>query len=214
MPTEVEKLQLLLLLINDILDLAKVEAGKEELVLIPISVSKPVLTALLWCRSGPLNKAYDSSAISKTSVASSKSQILINLLSNAIKFTSVGDVSLSVQKQPQGLTFTLSDTGIGMAEAQLPLLFQPSVQLDGRLNQRYEGTGLGLALACELVQLHGGDIYYRQVNVRAGQPVYALLTGRTTRAKARSTRSKSPDTLSSSYSRPVATSAFSSHLSR
>ena len=141
-------------------------------------------------------------------------QILINLLSNAIKFTSVGDVSLSVQKQPQGLTFTLSDTGIGMAEAQLPLLFQPSVQLDGRLNQRYEGTGLGLALACELVQLHGGDIYYRQVNVRAGQPVYALLTGRTTRAKARSTRSKSPDTLSSSYSHPAATSAFSSHLSR
>jgi len=132
LPIEVEKLQLLLLLINDILDLAKVEAGKEELVLIPISVSKPVLTALLWCRSGPWNKAYDSSAISKTSVASSKSQILINLLSNAIKFTSVDDVSLSVQKQPQGLTFTLSDTGIGVAEAQLPLLFQPFVQLDGR----------------------------------------------------------------------------------
>lgn len=61
LPIEVEKLQLLLLLINDILDLAKVEAGKEELVLIPISVSKPVLTALLWCRSESLNKAYDSS---------------------------------------------------------------------------------------------------------------------------------------------------------
>ncbi|MBD2078193.1 GAF domain-containing protein [Phormidium sp. FACHB-592] len=154
----------LLLLINDILDLAKVEAGKEELALLPLSVSK----LCAYCLTLVQERAFEQGLRLISHIDPRVSfcmaderrlkQILINLLSNAIKFTSVGDVSLTVQKQPQGLTFTVSDTGIGMAEAQIPLLFQPFVQLDSRLNRRYEGTGLGLALARELAQLHGGDI--------------------------------------------------------
>ena len=159
----------LLLLINDILDLAKVEAGKEDLVLLPISVSK----LCAYCLTLVQERAFDK-GLRLTSHIDLKvdfcmaderrlKQILLNLLSNAIKFTSSGEVSLSVQKQPQGLSFTVSDTGIGMAATQLPLLFQPFLQLDSCLNRQYEGTGLGLALARKLAQLHGGDIVVESV---------------------------------------------------
>jgi CheY-like chemotaxis protein/anti-sigma regulatory factor (Ser/Thr protein kinase) len=85
-------------------------------------------------------------------------QMLLNLLSNAIKFTSAGKVSLQVKKVPQGITFTVSDTGIGIAQEQLQLLFQPFKQLDSQLNRQYGGTGLGLALTRKLARLHGGDV--------------------------------------------------------
>lgn len=154
----------LLLLINDILDLAKVEAGKEDLALLPLSVSKLCAYCLTLVQERAFEQGLRLSSYIDPNVSFCMAderrlkQILLNLLSNALKFTSVGDVSLCVQKQPQGLTFTVSDTGIGMAAAQLSMLFQPFLQLDSRLNRQYEGTGLGLALARQLAQLHGGDI--------------------------------------------------------
>lgn len=159
----------LLLLINDILDLAKVEAGKESLALLPLSVSKLCAYCLTLVQERAFEQGLRLSSYIDPDVSfciadeRRLKQILLNLLSNAIKFTSSGEVLLSVYKQPQGLTFTVSDTGIGMAAAQLPFLFQPFLQLDSRLNRQYEGTGLGLALARQLAQLHGGDITVESV---------------------------------------------------
>lgn len=90
-------------------------------------------------------------------------QMLLNLLSNAIKFTTAGQVLLEVKKVPQGMTFTVTDTGIGIDSSQFHLLFEPFKQLDSRLNRQFEGTGLGLALTRKLARLHGGDIIVESV---------------------------------------------------
>jgi signal transduction histidine kinase len=84
--------------------------------------------------------------------------MLLNLLSNAVKFTPVGEVSLVVRKMPEKISFTVKDTGIGIASEKLPLLFEPFRQLDSGLNRQFPGTGLGLALTRSLAWLHGGDV--------------------------------------------------------
>lgn len=154
----------LLLLINDILDLAKVEAGREAIVpaILPVSNLCNYCLSLVReqaCeRSLQLGSRIDPAA--KTCFADERrlKQILLNLLSNAIKFTPTGKVSLIVEKQPEGITFTVVDTGIGIPADKLPLLFRPFSQLDSQLNRQYAGTGLGLALSRNLARLHGGDI--------------------------------------------------------
>jgi CheY-like chemotaxis protein/anti-sigma regulatory factor (Ser/Thr protein kinase) len=88
-------------------------------------------------------------------------QILVNLLENAIKFTPKGgEVGLEVHGDllHEQVTFTVWDTGIGIAEADLPQLFQPFTQLDSSLSRQYEGTGLGLALVRRLTEAHGGSV--------------------------------------------------------
>jgi CheY-like chemotaxis protein len=84
--------------------------------------------------------------------------MLLNLLSNAVKFTLTGEISLIVRKLPKEMSFTVLDTGIGIASEKLPLLFQPFRQLDSGLNRQFPGTGLGLALTRSLARLHGGDV--------------------------------------------------------
>ncbi|MFB2973210.1 GAF domain-containing protein [Aerosakkonema sp. BLCC-F183] len=154
----------LLSLINDILDLAKVEAGKEDLDLATI-----VIPDLCYsCLSIVGERAYKK-GLKLTSkidpqlhfcIADERRlrQMLLNLLSNAIKFTAVGEVSLTACKQPHGISFTVVDTGIGIAPENISSLFQPFSQLDSKLNRKYEGTGLGLALTRRLARLHGGDL--------------------------------------------------------
>jgi signal transduction histidine kinase len=88
-------------------------------------------------------------------------QVITHLLNNAVKFTPPGGtIGLELINDPQAGTVycTIWDTGIGIAEEDFPKLFRPFVQLDGRLNRRYEGAGLGLAVAAGLVRLHGGTI--------------------------------------------------------
>ena len=88
-------------------------------------------------------------------------QILVNLLVNAVKFTPEGGrIGLEVvgYKTEGRIEFTVWDTGIGIAAHDLPHLFNPFEQLDGKLSRHQEGTGLGLALVLRLVQLHGGEI--------------------------------------------------------
>ena len=85
-------------------------------------------------------------------------QILVNLLSNAVKFTDSGSVTLKVEQTEGMFAFSVIDTGIGIAQEDQPLLFQPFQQLDSSLNRKYEGTGLGLALSRKLARLHGGEI--------------------------------------------------------
>ncbi len=154
----------LLALINDILDLSKVEAGKEELLLSPLPVSDLCNYAIWTVRDRALEKGLQiTSQIGLEAdicIADERriKQMLLNLLTNAIKFTPAGQISLIVKKVPQGITFTVSDTGIGIDSSQFQFLFEPFKQLDSRLNRQYEGTGLGLALTRKLARLHGGDV--------------------------------------------------------
>ena len=154
----------LLELINDILDLSKVEAGKEELSLFPLRVEDLCNYVISTVRERAeekglkLNFSIDKRV--ETCIADERriKQMLLNLLTNAIKFTSVGSVSLQVMKMSQGIAFRVSDTGIGIKPHQFQYLFEPFTQLDSRLNRQYEGTGLGLALTRKLARLHGGDV--------------------------------------------------------
>jgi PAS domain S-box-containing protein len=154
----------LLALINDILDLSKVEAGKEELLLSKLHIQDLCNYVISTVRDRALAKGLqlttkiDTQA--ETCIADDRrvKQMLLNLLTNAIKFTPVGKVSLEVKKVKAGITFTVIDTGIGIAPEQLQFLFTPFKQLDSSLNRQYEGTGLGLALTQKLARLHGGDV--------------------------------------------------------
>ena len=154
----------LLELINDILDLSKVEAGKEELSLFPLQVEDLCHYVISTVRDRAqekglaltcsIDKRVDSCIADERRIK----QMLLNLLTNAIKFTSKGNISLQVIRISEGIAFRVSDTGIGIKSNQLKLLFEPFKQLDSRLNRQYEGTGLGLALTRKLARLHGGDI--------------------------------------------------------
>jgi len=156
----------LLSLINDILDLSKVEADKEELLLSPLPVSDLCNYAIWTVRDRALEKGLqltseiDPEADICIGDEGRIKQMLVNLLTNAIKFTPAGQVSLVVKKVPQGIRFTVSDTGIGIDSNQFQFLFEPFKQLDSRLNRQYEGTGLGLALTRKLARLHGGDVTF------------------------------------------------------
>ncbi|MGB7380263.1 MAG: PAS domain S-box protein [Rivularia sp. (in: cyanobacteria)] len=154
----------LLELINDILDLSKIEAGKEELSLQPLQVENLCNYVISTVRERAEEKGLKLSCSidrkADTCIADERriKQMLLNLLSNAIKFTSKGKISLQVIKLPEGIAFRVCDTGIGIEPHQLKYLFEAFKQLDSRLNRQYDGTGLGLALTRKLARLHGGDV--------------------------------------------------------
>jgi len=154
----------LLMLINDILDLAKVESGRETINPVLLAVPELCNNCLALVREQAIAQGLSlTSHIEPDAthcIADERrlKQMLLNLLSNAIKFTPSGGVQLIVSKQSQGIAFIVKDTGIGISPEKLPLLFQPFSQLDSQLSRRYEGTGLGLALTRKLARLHGGDV--------------------------------------------------------
>jgi PAS domain S-box-containing protein len=157
----------LLSLINDILDLAKMEAGQVKLEIIPISADGMVYTCLRLVKQLAIKKRIKLSTsfdINVTIVQADErylKQMLLNLLSNAIKFTpEQGQVNLEIRGHlKQGMVeFIVSDTGIGIAEKDMEDLFKPFVQLDGSLSRAQEGTGLGLSLVSRLAEMHGGSV--------------------------------------------------------
>ncbi|MGG6267917.1 MHYT domain-containing protein [Leptolyngbya sp. AN03gr2] len=154
----------LLELINDLLDLAKIEAGREELEIRLVSVEAVCETCISTLRDQARHRglefsySIDSEITTCTADDRRLSQILLNLLSNAIKFTESGSVTLTVRQVEDGIDFEVRDTGIGITPADQEKLFQPFQQLDPGLTRRYQGTGLGLALSQKLAQLQGGNI--------------------------------------------------------
>jgi PAS domain S-box-containing protein len=157
----------LLLLINDILDVAKIGAGKVELALEPTSVNDVCEASVRMIRQTALKKGvavqYTADPVVKVLTADMRrlKQILVNLLSNAVKFTPTGGaVGLEVagDTEHERVHFTVWDTGIGIPSDQLGRLFQPFMQLDSQLARQYEGTGLGLVLVSRLAELHGGGV--------------------------------------------------------
>ena len=157
----------LLTLINDILDLSKIEAGKMELEILPVNIQSLCQTSLSFVmeiahsKNIRLTVQIDEELENVNLDERRIRQVLINLLSNAVKFTPEGgQVELSVRffRDRETLEFAVSDTGIGIAAAQLDKLFQPFVQIDSSLSRRYSGTGLGLSLVRRIVELHGGSV--------------------------------------------------------
>jgi len=157
----------LLTLINDILDLSQVEAGKMLLTVSEFSLSRlsqqtlkafegeATLNEIILELDLQVNSQFDRFVADPRRIQ----QILFNLLDNAIKFTPIGGkVTLRVLAEEHLAIFQVKDQGIGIPEHQIPLLFQKFHQLNAGYQRQYRGTGLGLALTKQLVDLHGGWI--------------------------------------------------------
>ena len=164
----------LLTLINDILDLSKIQAGKMDMDWTEVSIADVTQSAVRIIESAASKKGI-SFTLQNDSVSQQLwadygllKQILINLLSNAVKFTPEGGrIGLYINSSlEQGVSFSVWDTGIGIDNEDRDRLFQPFVQLDSRISRKYPGTGLGLSLVASLTELHGGMI---QLISEAGQ---------------------------------------------
>ncbi|MFL0811405.1 MAG: response regulator [Agarilytica sp.] len=157
----------LLGLINDILDVSKIEAGRielERIVFPPLDlISDLEATVAMLIQAKNLTFYIDYEFPLPNSITSDPTrlrQILLNLLNNAIKFTHEGEVRLRVScdRANQKMQFSVTDSGIGMRADDIQNLFQPFTQVDASTTRRYGGTGLGLTIARELAQLMGGHL--------------------------------------------------------
>jgi signal transduction histidine kinase len=155
----------LLGMINDILDLAKVEAGAMELTLEPCDLAAlidevvRVARGLARRKGIELRSDVEPRPLLITADSLKIKQVLYNLLSNAIKFTgAAGKVSVEARLGKETAEIRVSDTGIGIAPEDLLTIFDEFRQVDSSLTRKHEGTGLGLALTRRLVELHGGEV--------------------------------------------------------
>jgi PAS domain S-box-containing protein len=174
----------LLSLINDILDLSKISAGMMTLDITSVSVKNLCSSSLVFVKQQAFNKniqihSHIPTHINNINIDERRiKQVLINLLTNAVKFTpNQGNINLFVaigsgdtwqgeatipqrfrDMNSPTILFQVVDTGIGISAKDLQMLFQPFVQVDSALNRQYEGTGLGLALVKQIVELHGGQV--------------------------------------------------------
>ncbi len=156
----------LLSLINDILDISKIEAGTATLEDAPVPLSALIRDCLRMA--GPLAEAKGITLVGADGAAGLEvradptrlKQVLINILNNAVKFTPAGGrVGIGVEFGPErSVVIAVSDTGIGMSAEEIPLALEPFVQIDSELTRSQDGTGLGLPLARKLIELHGGAL--------------------------------------------------------
>jgi PAS domain S-box-containing protein len=160
--------QRLLYLINDLLDFAKIEAGRLDLELKATDVLPIIAEVYMFLRGRAEEKKLrleirlpDEPPPLIWADSSKVEQILLNVIGNAIKFTEAGGVtvSLEIEREPLACAvITVTDTGIGIALDKQPQLFQPFVQADGSSTRRYGGTGLGLSISRRLAELMGGTL--------------------------------------------------------
>jgi signal transduction histidine kinase/DNA-binding response OmpR family regulator len=154
----------LLKLINDILDLSKIEAGRMEVrpvsVRLETVVDECLRTVEPMVKSDRLRlvKAIDPGLPSLTTDEDKLKQILINLLSNAVKFTDAGTVTVAARPRDGNIAISVTDTGIGIPPEALELIFEEFRQVDSSTTRKYGGTGLGLSISRHFARLLGGDI--------------------------------------------------------
>ncbi|MBV8324458.1 MAG: PAS-domain containing protein [Hyphomicrobiales bacterium] len=159
--------QYLLEVINDILDMSKIEAGRMKLDLETLDLSRTLAESLrvVAGRAQEKDLALDadiSSSIHAVADRRATKQIMVNLLSNAVKFTPEGGrVVVRSHVLPDRIVFLIADTGIGIAPHSLARLGRPFEQVESQLTKTYHGSGLGLAIARSLTQLHGGTMKLR-----------------------------------------------------
>ncbi|MBN1813205.1 MAG: transporter substrate-binding domain-containing protein [Anaerolineae bacterium] len=153
----------LLALINDVLDISKIEAGQLEVTRAPFDMRAAIEEALRLVSPQAQKKGLSLAAAIASNVGEVVSdqrrveQILLNLLSNAIKFTERGEVRLECRVRDGFIETSVRDTGIGIRPQDMDKLFKPFHQIETGLNRRHEGTGLGLSICKNLVELLGGQ---------------------------------------------------------
>lgn len=154
----------LLALINDILDLSKIESGYVDVVAETVNVSELVDECTATVREYLKGKAVDiharvaAEAREITTDGLKLRQILLNLLSNAAKFTEAGEIVLDIETLGNGVILKVEDTGVGIPQEQLPFVFEKFRQVDGSSTRKAGGTGLGLAIVQELSRVLGGNV--------------------------------------------------------
>ena len=155
----------LLILINDILDLAKVESGKMDIRMSPVDLTELLEHCLRMIRETAIKRGLNVSLKVSEEFYEGQiqadnvrlKQIVMNLLSNAVKFTpSGGTIRLEAERRGKEILLSVSDTGLGLKPDDQKRIFQAFEQLDGSFSRQEQGTGLGLALVSKLVELHGG----------------------------------------------------------
>jgi two-component system cell cycle sensor histidine kinase PleC len=157
----------LLEVINDILDMSKIEAGRMKLDLEPLDLSKTLAESLrvVSGRAEDKNLVIDADIAGTISVVADRraiKQIIVNLLSNAVKFTpDGGKVVVRTRLLSDSIVLMIADTGIGIAPQSLARLGRPFEQVESQLTKTYHGSGLGLAIARSLTNLHGGSMRLR-----------------------------------------------------
>jgi two-component system, cell cycle sensor histidine kinase PleC len=157
----------LLEVINDILDMSKIEAGRMKLDMEPLDLSKTLAESLRVVSGRAQDKQLEletdiEKAISMVADRRATKQILVNLLSNAVKFTPEGGkIVVRSQILSDRIVLLIADTGIGIAPQSLKRLGRPFEQVESQLTKTYHGSGLGLAIARSLTQLHGGSMKLR-----------------------------------------------------
>jgi signal transduction histidine kinase len=158
----------LLSLINDILDLAKIESGKMELEKSPVKIVDLVVNSLIMIK----EKAYKHGITLDISIPHEfdwieitvderkLKQILYNLLSNAAKFTpDGGKITIAMQQKVDEIVISISDTGVGIASDEYDIIFEDFYQVKGSKSDKTPGTGLGLPICKRFVEMHGGRIW-------------------------------------------------------
>ncbi|WP_224092942.1 ATP-binding protein [Nostoc sp. MS1] len=167
----------LMSVVNDILDLTRMETGQMELTLVPVNIRAVCDRALLEAKAIHNQTSKTATAVNSSTPEFTLSmetdleqivadelrlrQMLVHLLSNAFKFTEIsGEIGLRVSRWEGWIAFTVWDTGIGIPEHQQHLIFQKFQQLENPLTRQFEGTGLGLVLTRALARLHGGDVSF------------------------------------------------------
>ncbi len=167
--------KMLLALVNDILDVSKIEAGKMDIIPVNYSVSSMLseIVNMIWMRAE--QKGLEFKVEVDPTIPSELfgdemriKQILVNLLNNAVKYTKEGSITLHIEKEDAQddnvrLLFSVTDTGMGIKQDSLPYLFDAFLRVDEEKNRRIEGTGLGLSIVKQLVDLMGGDIAVNSV---------------------------------------------------
>ncbi|HET7493507.1 MAG TPA: ATP-binding protein [Bradyrhizobium sp.] len=172
----------LLEVINDILDMSKIEAGRMKLDMEPLDLSKTLLESLrvVSGRADDKNLELDADIDGEISIVADRratKQIIVNLLSNAVKFTPDGGrVIVRSRLVENSVVLLIADTGIGIAPQSLQRLGRPFEQVESQLTKTYHGSGLGLAIARSLTNLHGGSMRLRS-KLGAGTVVRVRLPG-------------------------------------
>jgi signal transduction histidine kinase len=155
----------LLNLINDVLDLSKIEAGRMELALSEYSVQDVIETVGTSLQSLAAEKGLTFVAGAQPGIALAFgdgqriTQCLMNLAGNALKFTKEGRVEVWVEQKQDWLRYRVSDTGIGIPQDQVERVFGEFLQVDAAITREFGGTGLGLSITKKFVEMHGGRIW-------------------------------------------------------
>jgi len=226
----------LLSLINDVLDLSKIESGMMQLEVHETGVANVCEASLRFVREAATKKGirlgvvYQQSAATFIADPRRLKQILVNLLSNAVKFTPAGGtVTLEVRQNLDAgtIAFAVQDDGIGIEPQHLVKLFQPFQQIDNALNRKYAGTGLGLSLVKRMAQMHGGTVEVQSepgkgsrftvtlpLSPPAGQPIAASAIERMPKVSTRAPMIGGAPLILIAEDNPLNVQVYTEHLSR